>query len=91
MVKFKKPNQLNGEQLITELNLAGIQTKDFPSIDGEGNLWLDIDEKDKSKAETIVSSHLGIDFSIAKKTARQAILDRIGLTAEEAQLLLGGN
>jgi hypothetical protein len=27
----------------------------------------------------------------AKAKARQAILDRLGLTAEEAQLLLGGN
>jgi hypothetical protein len=27
----------------------------------------------------------------AKATARQAILDRLGLTAEEARLLLGGN
>ena len=27
----------------------------------------------------------------AKAAARQAVLDRLGLTAEEAQLLLGGN
>lgn len=27
----------------------------------------------------------------AKATARQAILNRLGITAEEAQLLLGGN
>ena len=27
----------------------------------------------------------------AKASARQVILDRLGLTAEEAQLLLGGN
>jgi hypothetical protein len=27
----------------------------------------------------------------AKETARQAILDRLGISAEEAQLLLGGN
>ena len=27
----------------------------------------------------------------AKAIARQAILDRLGITAEEAQLLLGGN
>jgi hypothetical protein len=27
----------------------------------------------------------------AKEAARQAILDRLGLSAEEAQLLLGGN
>ena len=27
----------------------------------------------------------------AKATARQALLDKLGITAEEAQLLLGGN
>jgi hypothetical protein len=27
----------------------------------------------------------------AKATARQAVLDRLGITEEEAQLLLGGN
>jgi hypothetical protein len=27
----------------------------------------------------------------AKAAAKQAVLDRLGLTAEEAQLLLGGN
>jgi hypothetical protein len=27
----------------------------------------------------------------AKEAARQAILDRLGLTAEEARILLGGN
>jgi hypothetical protein len=27
----------------------------------------------------------------ARATARQAILDRLGISAEEAQLLLGGN
>ena len=27
----------------------------------------------------------------AKATARQAVLNRLGLTAEEAQLLIGGN
>ena len=27
----------------------------------------------------------------AKTTTKQAVLDRLGLTAEEAQLLLGGN
>ena len=31
------------------------------------------------------------DQDEAKATARQVILDRLGLTAEEAQLLLGGN
>jgi hypothetical protein len=32
-----------------------------------------------------------IEQAEAKATERQVILDRLGLTAEEAQLLLGGN
>ena len=31
------------------------------------------------------------EIAAAKATQRQAILDRLGLTAEEAALLLGGN
>jgi hypothetical protein len=29
--------------------------------------------------------------AVAKETAKAAVLDRLGITAEEAQLLLGGN
>ncbi len=32
-----------------------------------------------------------VEAEATKATARQAVLDRLGLTAEEAQLLLGGN
>jgi hypothetical protein len=31
------------------------------------------------------------DIAAAKATARQAVLDRLGITAEEAQLILGGS
>lgn len=54
-------------------------------------------ERDETAAET--QARLEREAKIAtaqaeakaKATARQAVLDRLGLTAEEAQLLLGGN
>ena len=54
-------------------------------------------ERDETAAET--KARLDDDKKMAieqaeaeaKATARQAVLDRLGLTAEEAQLLLGGN
>jgi hypothetical protein len=88
MLQFTKPTELNGEQLINELNDAGIKTSKIPLVDGNGDLWLDVAEKDKSKAETIVNAHVGLDISIAKATAKTALLNRLGITAEEAALLL---
>jgi hypothetical protein len=46
-------------------------------------------QKDKTEQAAIDAKHKA--EAEAKATARQAILDRLGLTAEEAQLLLGGN
>ena len=56
-----------------------------------------ITERDETAAET--KARLDYAAAVAaqqaeaqaKATARQAVLDRLGLTAEEAQLLLGGN
>jgi len=51
-------------------------------------------EKDQQKIDEdkIAQAKAVIDAEAeAKATARQAVLDRLGLTAEEAQLLLGGN
>ena len=39
------------------------------------------------EAETIAKA----EAEAAKATARQAILDRLGITAEEAQLIIGGS
>jgi hypothetical protein len=89
MLQFTKPTELNGEQLIAELNDAGIKTNRIPLVDGNDNLWLDVAEKDKSKAETIVNAHVGIDASITKATAKAVLLERLGITEDEARLLLG--
>jgi hypothetical protein len=42
------------------------------------DLWLEVKSNIKTEAA-------------AKESARQALLSRLGITAEEAQLLLGGN
>ena len=56
-----------------------------------------ITERDETAAETKARLDAAKEFAAkqaeaeAKAAARQAVLDRLGLTAEEAQLLLGGN
>lgn len=63
MIEFNLPAKLNGTTLIEELNAAGVQVAinqsygvACPTI-WEGKLWLDIDAKDKAKAESVVASH----------------------------------
>jgi hypothetical protein len=69
MIKFTKPENLNGAKLIEELLTAGIKsipkTRSTPNgyepplLDGNGDLWLDIKESDKAIAEAIVQAHKG--------------------------------
>ena len=92
MIKFNKPNQLNGFQLRQELNAGGVKIDneiESVSVDGNGDLFLAIGKKDESKAKTIVDAHFGIDQSELIAAQRQLILDKLGLTADEARLLLG--
>jgi len=70
-----------------------ITQKEFNIQTGEET----ITERDETTAEQVARETREAEFATqqaeaeAKETARQAILDRLGLTAEEAQLLLGGN
>jgi hypothetical protein len=82
------PTQLNGVQLQKELKDAGIKLNDHPRL-VDGKLVLDIAKKDETKAKTIVDAHVGIDNSAEIEAQRQAILDRIGLTADELKLIIG--
>lgn len=90
MIKFDKPDVLNGTQLVEELKKGGININadKSPMIDGNGDFWLDIAETDKTKAEPIVAAHIGIDQSEAKATAKAAVLAQLGITEEQAKLLL---
>jgi len=91
MIKFNKPVNLNGAELLAELNAAEVNVTSLPTIDGNNDLWLDINSADETKAKAIVDAHNGTTIAPDLSAQRQAILDRLGLTAEEAQLLLGGN
>jgi 2-phosphoglycerate kinase len=55
---------------------------------------LNKDEKDQQKIDeaelTEIEAKLQIKLE-AKESARQALLSKLGITQEEAQLLLGGN
>ena len=87
MIKFNKPNNLNGTELLDELTAAGI-TVNSRLLDDGTDLWLYISESDKDKAKSIVNKHNGTVIAPDNTAARQAILDRLGITAEEAALLL---
>jgi hypothetical protein len=69
MIKFTKPENLDGTKLTDELIAAGIKILSkssasktgfaAPMLDGSGDLWLDIDAKDETKAAEIVANHQG--------------------------------
>jgi hypothetical protein len=67
--------------------------KDFNIQTGEET----ITERDETTQEQTVRETLELKAAArqaeaeAKATARQALLTKLGITAEEAQLLLGGN
>ena len=67
--------------------------KEFNVITGEET----ITERDETAEEQVKREAFEAEQLVrqaeaeAKATARQVILDRLGLSAEEAQLLLGGN
>lgn len=59
-----------------------------------GLIWLS--ESSKPEQSTLDSLWVDVQAEVAaevaaKTTARQALLEKLGITEEEAQLLLGGN
>ena len=87
MIKFNSPTNLNGSQLLTELNDANVKITKPPFLDGNNDLWLDIDAKDEVKAKTIINAHNGITVAPDKSAVKSALLNKLGITAEEATLL----
>jgi hypothetical protein len=88
MISFNQPTQLNGLQLVDELAQENIIVTGFPLIDANGILWLDIKTNDKNKCATIVQNHKGQNnYQDAKAIARTALLQRLGITEAEAELL----
>jgi hypothetical protein len=88
MIQFDKPENLNGTELLAELNANKIKITEPPVLDGNNNFWLEINPKDEDKAKEIVAAHNGTIIPPDYSAARLALLDRLGITADEAKLLL---
>ena len=87
MIQFTKPQNLNGAELLAELNAAGLLITNSPMIDGSGNFWLDIAESDKAKATPIVAAHNGT--IVAPEPTIEDKLASVGLSIDELKVALG--
>jgi hypothetical protein len=90
MIKFEKPINLNGAELLAELSEAGVfvNSETSPFIDGAGDFFLDIQEKDYEKAKTVVNAHNGTIIPPDITALKNQLLEKLGITEDEAKLLL---
>jgi hypothetical protein len=62
MIQFTNPSNLDGAKLREELRASGVNISDAMAsvtLDDNKILWLDIDQKDATKAATVVENHQG--------------------------------
>jgi len=91
MIKFDKPTNLNGAELLAELAAVGItlQNKsEAPVLDGNGDFWLDIKSADEAKAALIIATHNGTTIAPDNSATKAALLAKLGITADELKTLL---
>jgi hypothetical protein len=87
MIQFTRPENLNGAELVKELNDNGIEVTGKPFLDGNNDLWLDINESDKAQAESIVAAHNST--TVAPEPSIQDKLANAGITLDELKVALG--
>jgi hypothetical protein len=87
MIKFNKPTNLNGDELLAELTSEGVDIVNPPMIDGNGDFWLDIKETDEAKCKPIVAAHDGT--TIAKTLTIEEKLATVGLSVDDLKAALG--
>jgi hypothetical protein len=87
MITFNKPTNLNGTELLQQLNDGGVSITEPPLIDGNGIFWLDIAEADTAKATPIVAAHNGT--TIAPEPTIIQKLGSVGLTIDDLKTALG--
>ena len=87
MKSFTLPEFFNGAEFIEELKTAKVKINGFPEIDANGILWLDV--TDEVKTQQVLDNHNGTVVAPDLSVQRQAIADRLGLTADELKVLLG--
>jgi hypothetical protein len=82
--------EINLKQLDTELGGQGL-VADFNDSVNKIIKPADNSTVTETQLETAIAAHIAIDEAEAKAATRQALLTRLGITEDEAQLLLGGN
>ena len=87
MIQFTKPINLNGAELLEQLNAGGVSITEPPLIDGAGDFWLDIAEADKAKATPIVAAHNGT--IVAPEPTIADKLASVGLSVADLKAALG--
>jgi len=87
MIKFDKPIKLNGVELLAQLNAAGVKISTPPFIDGNGDFWLDVSDKDKTKTANVVANHNGT--TIAPEPTIEQKLASVGLNVGNLKAALG--
>jgi hypothetical protein len=88
MIKFTKPEQLNGLQLRNELRDAGVKITDNEGavlIDGEQMLCLDIAKSAEPAAREVVANHIGVD----REPTIEEKLASVGLSLPDLKAALG--
>lgn len=90
MIKFDKPKNLNGAELLDELAAVGIvldKFKQAPLIDGNGDFWLDIESGDEDKVAKVVAAHNGT--TVAPEPTIEDKLASVGLNLADLKSALG--
>ena len=80
--------KINLGQLDKELGGKGLNG-DFTDPAKKIVLPTELSDVTEDELKNAINNHVAIDESEANAKARQKILDRLGLTADEAALLLG--
>jgi hypothetical protein len=87
MIQFDKPTNLNGSELLAELNANGVTITEPPLLDGNGNFWLDIKPEDEAKAAAVVAAHNGT--TVAPQPTIEDKLSSVGLSLPDLKVALG--
>lgn len=90
MIKFDKPQNLNGAELLDELAAVGIvldKLTECPILDGNNDLWLNIKAEDENKAAAVVAAHNGT--TVAPEPTIEEKLASVGLNLEDLKKALG--
>lgn len=87
MIKFDKPANLNGTELLAELSAVKVKVAEAPTIDADGFLWLDIASKDEAKAAEVVAAHNGT--TVAPEPTVEQKLASVGLNLDDLKAALG--